>query len=158
MDEATRIKRGRRPPAPPPARRSTWTHRLPHPPRPRPEVVDRIALFTCALAGARAQELLGGLCAGNAPRAQAFAEQFSALDGAAKRARAVREFGERRDAADRVRALLGEAAALEGELASRIPRYLLPGGTLAHPAGPGASASAPARVALVERLVREAVR
>ncbi len=158
MDAATRIKRPPRPPAPPPPEQSTWTHRLPRPPRPRPEGVDRITLFTCALAGARARELLGGFSAGDAPRAQALFEQLSALDGAAKRARAVREFGERRDAADRIRALLAEAAALEGELASRIPTYLLPGGTLAHPAGRGAPAKSPARIALVERLVREAVR
>lgn len=153
MDAATRIKR-----SPRPAGRSTWTHRLGHSPRPRPEGVDRIALFTCALAGARARELLGGFSASDAPRAQALAEQLSALGGAAKRARAVREFGERRDASDRVRALLAEAAALEGELVPRIPTYLLPGGIRAHPAGRGTSALAPARIALLERLIREAVR
>ena len=152
--QATRVGRAPRPgrkPQPPRARSVQ-----PLPPLPLP--LERFALVAWVLGRARAAELLGGLGAREAERAKEHLLRIAALPSAQRQAKVAVEFGERADAAARLKALMEEVSEpLRPELFRRLPPYhrtLFPGRRV-EPADPEAP---PALGALAERLIREATR
>jgi hypothetical protein len=120
--------------------------------------VERIALVCLVLARERAAELLEGLGESEARQAREHLSRFTARSSAQRQARVAVEFGERPDAAARLRSVMEEApAALRWELLRRLPPYhrsLFPergGEPPEEPVTPGMST-------LAERLIREATR
>lgn len=106
----------------------------------------------------RAAELLGGLGEREAERAKEHLLRLAALPSAQRQAKVAVEFGERSDAASRLKALMGEVSEpLRREIFRRLPPYhrtLFPGWRV-EPADP----SAPSALAVMaERLIREATR
>ncbi len=161
--EETRIGRSRRsggsmtpvPPRPAPApqgnapKRTSGMAALP---------VERIALVCLVLARERAAELLEGLGECEARQAREHLARFTALSSAQRQARVAVEFGERPDAAARLRSVMEEVPeTLRWEMFRRLPPYhrslFLERGVeppeAAVTAGPGT---------LAERLIREATR
>lgn len=128
----------------------------PVPPLPLP--LERFALVAWVLGRARAAELLGGLGAREAERAKEHLLRIAALPSAQRQARVAVEFGERADAAARLKALMSEVSEpLRREVFRRLPPYhrtLFPGRQVE----PVDSEAPPALGALAERLIREATR
>ncbi|MBZ4419531.1 hypothetical protein K8638_23925 [Myxococcus sp. RHST-1-4] len=162
--QATRVGRALRPgrkSSPPPVQarapeREEKTHVRPPPPMPLP--LERFALVAWVLGRARAAELLGGLREREAERAKEHLLHIAALPSAQRQAKVAVEFGERADAAARLKALMNEVSEpLRQEIFRRLPPYhrtLFPGRQV-EPADSGAP---PALGALAERLIREATR
>lgn len=160
--EATRVGRAARPnrrakpPAPVPVMEEP-----PPPPRPLPSLalpLERYALVAWVLGRERAAELVSGLGALEAERAKEHLLRIAGLPSAQRQAKVAVEFGERADAAARLKALMEEASEpLRREIFRRLPPYhrtLFPGRQV-EPAEP---APPPALCALAERLIREATR
>jgi hypothetical protein len=151
FEEATRIVRKPgmdRKAAPLPARARPWL--LP---------LSRFALVTLVLGKERAPELLEGLGAREAARAQEHLALLMGLSSAERQARVALEFGQRRDAAEQLREVMKEASGLlRQEIFRRLPPYhqSLFSARLAGPVAP--AAPAPGLGALAERLIREATR
>ncbi|SEL51592.1 hypothetical protein SAMN05444354_106278 [Stigmatella aurantiaca] len=129
------------------------------PARARPWLLplSRFALVALVLGKERAPELLEGLGGREAARAKEHLTLLMGLSSAERQARVALEFGQRRDAAEQLRAVMQEASEpLRQELFRRLPPYhqsLFP----ARAAGPLAPA-APGLGVLAERLIREATR
>ncbi|NVJ00925.1 hypothetical protein HV824_22795, partial [Myxococcus sp. AM009] len=102
--------------------------------------------------------LLGELGEESAVRAREHLQRLSALPSAQRQAKVAVEFGERADAAARLRRLMSDAPPmLRREIFRRLPPYhrtLFPDASLAQQA----SEAPPAQGALAERLIREATR
>ncbi|GEN06562.1 hypothetical protein SAMN05443572_102327 [Myxococcus fulvus] len=160
--EATRVGRVRRParkeevpvaPPPPPVDLEATVH--------RPLLVvplERYALVAWVLGRGRAGELLEGLGTGAMRRAKVHLRNLSAMPSAQRQAKVAMEFGERADAAARLKALMEEVPeALRKEVFRRLPPYhrtLFPG-RVVEPVDPEAP---PLLTSLAERLIREATR
>ncbi|MCY1020857.1 hypothetical protein [Pyxidicoccus sp. MSG2] len=159
--EATRVGRAARPnkrakpTAQVPAREAPPPQAIPPPPLALP--LERWALVAWVLGRERAAELLSGLGVREAERAKEHLLRLAGLPSAQRQAKVAVEFGERADAAARLKALMEEASEpLRREIFRRLPPYhrsLFPG----RPAEPGEQAS-PVMGALAERLIREATR
>jgi hypothetical protein len=117
-----------------------------------------VALVALVLGRERAAELLDGLGEPAARRAKEHLGRFAALPSAQRQARVAVEFGERPDAAARLRAVMEEAPeVLRRELFRRLPPYhrsLFPERRVEPPD----AAATPSVCALAERLLREATR
>lgn len=128
----------------------------PVPPLPMP--LERLALVAWVLGRERAEELLFGLEAGAAASASEHLRRLASLPSAQRQAKVSVEFGERPDAAARLRQLMGEASPLlRGELLRRLPPYhrtLFP----SEPRGAPRQDVPHALSLLAERLIREATR
>ncbi|MCP3145087.1 hypothetical protein [Pyxidicoccus xibeiensis] len=131
------------------------------PARPLPPLglpLERFALVAWVLGRERAAELLEGLGEREAERAKAHLLRLAALPSAQRQAKVAVEFGERTDAAARLKALMGEVSEpLRREVFRRLPPYhrtLFPGCRV-EPVDPEAPS---ALGALAERLIREATR
>jgi len=161
--EETRIARGRR-------SGGSMTPVLPRPapaPQERPAgrvpgvaalPVERIALVCLVLARERASELLEGLGEGEVQQARELLARFTALSSAQRQARVAVEFGERPDAAARLRSVMEEVPeTLWREMVRRLPPYhrslFLERGVEPPEAGGN-----PCLGTLAERLIREATR
>ncbi len=161
--EETRIARGRR----------SGGSMTPVLPRPAPSLqecspervpggaglpVERIALVCLVLARERAAELLEGLGECEAPQAREHLARFTALSSAQRQAHVAVEFGERPDAAARLRSVMEEVPeTLRREMFRRLPPYhrslfLERGGE------PPEAGGNPGLGTLAERLIREATR
>jgi hypothetical protein len=120
--------------------------------------VERIALVCLVLARERAAALLEGLEESEARRAREHLARFTRLSSAQRQARVAVEFGERPDAAVRLRGVMAEAPeALRREIFRRLPPYhrsLFP----ERGVEPPEAAVTPGMEALAERLIREATR
>ena len=161
--EATRVGRAARPGkrAPPAQERAPAVEEAPRPvwpPPPLPLPLERFALVAWVLGRERAAELLSGLGEREAERAKEHLLRLAALPSAQRQAKVAVEFGERADAASRLKALMGEASEpLRREIFRRLPPYhrtLFPGERV-EPMDPS---TPPALGALAERLIREATR
>ncbi|HZN92682.1 MAG TPA: hypothetical protein VFB81_08245 [Myxococcales bacterium] len=158
MGTLTRISRPRRVEGPRPDRTERYELRTPEQDARR---VERLALLACALAGEQAAALLEMLAAPHRGRAGEYLRQVSALDSAARQGRLSRELGERRDAPERLRRLLGELSPRQRAVAYlKLPPYLR---TLMPPEAATAADRSPeedppALRAFAHRLVKEAVR
>lgn len=110
------------------------------------------------LGRARAAELLSGLGGGEAERAKEHLLCIAGMSSAQRQAKVAAAFGERADAAARLKALMEEVSEpLRREIFRRLPPYhrtLFPGRQVE----PADEASAPRMEALAERLIREATR
>lgn len=125
---------------------------------PAGDLVERIALFTAAFAPDRAAGLLGQLVPKARDEALRCAERISALDPASRHGRVARMFGERSEAAQRLRRLLVFApASLARALWVRMPvHHQTSFPELAQP--PVRGSVPPPRVAVfAARLVKEAL-
>ncbi|MBJ6759240.1 hypothetical protein JGU66_00605 [Myxococcaceae bacterium JPH2] len=111
-----------------------------------------------ALARDRALELLDGLVAADAEQARGLLAEVATLQSARRQARVAMAFGEREDAAERLRAVMASASGpLRKALYRALPPYhrsLFPGQVLEGTAQEGASGME----ALAARLIREATR
>lgn len=120
--------------------------------------LERYALVTWVLGRERAEELLEGLGTEAMKRAKAHLRRIVAMPSAQRQAKVAKEFGERSDAATRLKALMDEAPEpLRKEVFLRLPPYhrtLFPGRKV-EPSDPLAP---PLLAALAERLIREATR
>lgn len=157
--EATRVGRATRPnrkakPVQPPPREEAPARPLP----PLPLPLERYALVAWVLGRERAAELLSGLGLREAERAKEHLLRIAGLPSAQRQAKVAVEFGERADAAARLKALMEEASEmLRREVFRRLPPYhrtLFPERRLE----PVDEALPPALGALAERLIREATR
>jgi len=154
--EATRLARPRRPvrslPAgeDPPAATSA-------PPGLGPERLERLVLVVYTFGRERALALLEVLCAREALAARSLLKALTARGSAERHGKIAQAFGPVPEASARLRQLLEEASpSLRAEVLRRLPPYyrsLFP-----LEAAPRAAAAPPARVALAERLIREATR
>jgi hypothetical protein len=124
--------------------------------------VERLALFTYAMAREQAAGLVELLAAPHRGRAAEYLRQLPALDSASRQGRLAREFGERVDAPERLRVLLAEMAPPQRARAyAKLPPYLQ---NLCPPHGDTAKAplggedETPAMSAFCDRLLKEAVR
>ncbi|MCP3103310.1 hypothetical protein LZ198_30955 [Myxococcus sp. K15C18031901] len=126
------------------------------PPLPLP--VERYALVAWVLGRERAEALVDGLGERDAERAKAHLRQLAALPSSLRQAKVTAEFGERADAAARLKTLMDEVPEpLRKEVFRRLPpfhRTLFPERRVeaADPLSP------PALAVLAERLIREATR
>src|SRR5262249_33526713 len=68
-------------------------------------MVERLALLSCAMAKEQAPALLEMLAAPHRGRAAEYLRQVAVLDSASRQGRLSREFGERKDAPERLRKL-----------------------------------------------------
>ena len=122
--------------------------------------IERLALFACALARESALDVLEGLCEPDRARAREYARRVAAMDSPTRQAKIAIEFGVRRDAAPRLRALMADAApVLRVEILRLLPPYhrsLFP--DLAESLSTPAQPAAPGMLAFAQRLVREATR
>ncbi|NVJ19750.1 MULTISPECIES: hypothetical protein [Myxococcus] len=120
--------------------------------------LERYALVTWVLGRERAEELLEGLGTEALKRAKAHLRCIVAMPSAQRQAKVAKEFGERSDAAARLKALMDEVPEpLRKEVFRRLPPYhrtLFPG-RKEEPSDPLAP---PLLAALAERLIREATR
>ncbi|NTX00723.1 hypothetical protein HUA75_03010 [Myxococcus sp. CA040A] len=120
--------------------------------------LERYALVAWVLGRERAGELLEGLGTEALKRAKAHLRRIAALPSAQRQAKVAKEFGERSDAAARLKALMDEVPELlRKEVFRRLPAYhrtLFPGRKV-EPVDPLAP---PLLSALAERLIREATR
>ncbi len=132
--------------------------RLAGPPPPLSMPLERLALVAWVLGRERAAELLGGLGEGAAERALEHLRRLASLPSAQRQAKVAVEFGERPDAAARLRRLMSEVQpSLGREILRRLPPYhrtLFPAERPDIPA----HEVPPALTALAERLIREATR
>lgn len=156
--ESTRVGRAARP-----ARRTVpipLASPVPEGPPPRlpPLPLERLALVAWVLGRERAAELLGGLGGQDAALAREHLERIAALPSARRQAQVAVAFGERVDAAARLKALMEEAPEpLRRELFRRLPPYhrsLFPERRVEPPDAEAPSGLGP----LAERLIREATR
>jgi hypothetical protein len=158
--ESTRIARRGRAGVEPPRAREAATVVEPAPAKPPPALLplERVALVTLVLGRERAEGLLEGLREPEAREAKRHLAGFAALSSSRRQARVAVEFGERPDAAARLRAVMEEASeVLRRELFRRMPPYhrsLFPERRVEPPD----EAATPGVRALAERLVREATR
>lgn len=158
MSEQTRISRPRRSGGPRPDRTERYQLRTPEEDA---RSVERLALFTCALAREQAPALLEMLAAPHRGRAAEYLRQVSALDSASRQGRLARELGERADAPERLRKVLAELSPRQRAVAYlRLPPYLkrlvLAEGATARSQSP--EEDPPVLRAFTERLVKEAIR
>jgi len=154
----TSVGRPRRPEGARPDRTERYELRTPEQ---EARAVERLALLAPAMAKEQAPALLEMLAAVHRGRAAEYLRQVGELDSASRQGRLSREFGERNDAPARLRKTLGELSPRQRAIAySRLPPYLravmTPEGATA--ANRSAEEDPPALRALVERLVKEAVR
>ncbi|QSQ23992.1 hypothetical protein JY651_03160 [Pyxidicoccus parkwayensis] len=160
--EATRVGRAARPnrkakpPVTAPALEEPPRQAKPPPPMALP--LERYALVAWVLGRERAGELLSGLGAREAERAKEHLLRIAGLPSAQRQAKVAVEFGERADAAARLKALMEEASEpLRREIFRRLPLYhrtLFPGRQVeSGDAGPPSALGV-----LAERLIREATR
>ncbi len=160
--DATRVGRKPRPDrSPASARAEAPTEEVPllaGPVPPLPMPLERLALVAWVLGRERAAELLCGLEAGAAASASEHLRRLASLPSAQRQAKVSVEFGERPDAAARLRQLMSEASPLlRGELLRRLPPYhrtLFP----SEPRGAPRQDVPHALSLLAERLIREATR
>ncbi|MCE9667513.1 hypothetical protein LY474_06765 [Myxococcus stipitatus] len=123
-----------------------------------PLPLERYALVAWVLGRERAELLLEGLGARDAERAKAHLRYLASLPSPRRQAKVSVEFGERADAAARLKTLMDEVPEpLRKEVFRRLPPYhrsLFPGRRVeaADPLSP------PALAVLAERLIREATR
>lgn len=159
--EATRVGRATRPkaktkPVQPPPREEASPPAGPLPPLALP--LERYALVAWVLGRERAAELLSGLGTREAERAKEHLLRISGMSSAQRQAKVAVEFGERVDAAARLRTLMEVVSEpLRREIFRHLPPYhrtLFPERQLE----PVDEASPPALGALAERLIREATR
>ncbi len=124
--------------------------------RTHPWSAEAVALLGCALRKEAVLELLQGLAEEPRKAALGLAQHLLGLDPGTRKARLAQRFGERLDGGARVRELLVGNAGLEAELWRRLPAHH----QRSHPQLQGTSPQAPhpVRDALVERLVKEALR
>ncbi|WP_426754126.1 hypothetical protein [Myxococcus sp. Y35] len=120
--------------------------------------LERLALVAWVLGRERAADLLGGLGEGSAERATDHLRRLASLPSAQRQAKVAVEFGERADAAERLRQVMAEVPPLlRREILRRLPPYhrsLFPSERVeALP-----QEVPPALGALAERLIREATR
>lgn len=119
---------------------------------------EDVALFTVAMAKERALELLDGLGEPARQRARARAREAMRWDSPTRQAKVAVLFGARKDANERLRALMAEAPQpLQQEIYRLLPPYyrsLFPDFT----PGPTERPVPPYLAALANRLVREAIR
>lgn len=123
--------------------------------------VERLALFAYAVAREQAAGLLELLAAPHRGRAGEYLRQLPGLDSASRQGRLAREFGERADAPERLRSVLGELSPRQRAQAyAKLPPYLRdlcpPDGDTAR--RPVNEDEAPAMGAYCDRLLREAIR
>ena len=155
--DATRAGRVARP-----NRKPKPVHPLPRKEAPAPPAcplpLERYALVAWVLGRERAAELLSGLGVREAERAKEHLMRIAGLPSAQRQAKVAMEFGERADAAARLKALMEELSEpLRREVFRRLPPYhrtLFPGLQVE----PVDEAMPPAQGALAERLIREATR
>ncbi|CAM4522856.1 Flagellar motor switch protein FliG C-terminal domain-containing protein [Myxococcus xanthus] len=157
--DATRVGRKPRPVRSSASVRATApTEEVPRLVGPLPIPFERLALVAWVLGRERAGTLLGELGEESAVRAREHLQRLSALPSAQRQAKVAVEFGERADAAARLRRLMSDAPPmLRREIFRRLPPYhrtLFPDASLA----PQATEVPPALGALAERLIREATR
>lgn len=121
-----------------------------------PWSAEAVALLGCALRKEAVLELLQGLAEEPRKAALGLAQHLLGLDPGTRKARLAQRFGERLDGGARIRELLVGNAGLEAELWRRLPAHH----QRSHPQLQGTSPQAPhpVRDALVERLVKEALR
>ncbi|WP_163995241.1 hypothetical protein [Pyxidicoccus caerfyrddinensis] len=159
--EATRVGRAARPnkrakpPVQAPAREEPPPQAMPLPPLALP--LERYALVAWVLGRERAAELLSGLGVREAERAKEHLLRLAGMPSAQRQAKVAVEFGERADAAGRLKALMEEASEpLRREIFRRLPPYhrSLFAGRQVEPGEQTPSALG----ALAERLIREATR
>jgi hypothetical protein len=130
-------------------------------PEEKARVVERLALFTYAVAREQAAALLELLAAPHRGRAGEYLRQLPALDSASRQGRLAREFGERVDAPERLRAVLSELSPqLRARAYAKLPPYLRDlcpthGDTARTPVQED---DPPAMGAYCDRLLREAIR
>lgn len=156
---AGRVARPNRKPKPVPPLPRKEAPALPACPLPLlPLPLERYALVAWVLGRERAAELLSGLGVREAERAKEHLMRIAGLPSAQRQAKVAMEFGERADAAARLKALMEELSEpLRREVFRRLPPYhrtLFPGLQVE----PVDEAMPPALGALAERLIREATR
>ncbi|WP_238539840.1 hypothetical protein [Corallococcus macrosporus] len=157
--EATRVGRKPRPVrSSGSVRAAAPTEEVPRLVGPLPLPLERLALVAWVLGRERAGALLGGLGEAAAVDARAHLQRLAALPSAQRQAKVAVEFGERPDAAARLRRLMSEAPPLlRQELFRRLPPYHRTLFPEEKPVPP--RAEAPHSLgALAERLIREATR
>jgi flagellar motor switch protein FliG len=120
--------------------------------------LERYALVAWVLGRERAVELLSGLGVREAERAKEHLVRIAGLPSAQRQAKVAVEFGERADAAARLKSLMEEVPEpLRREIFRRLPPYhrtLFPGRQVE----PVDESQPPALGGLAERLIREATR
>ncbi|NMO20298.1 hypothetical protein HPC49_43790 [Pyxidicoccus fallax] len=156
--QATRVGRVARPERKPSSAPASEEKAPVGPPPPLALPLERYVLVAWVLGRERAADLLSGLGASEEARAKELLACIAALPSARRQAKVAVEFGERADAAARLKALMGEAPEpLRGEIFRRLPPYhrtLFPGREVE----PADADAPPALGALAERLIREATR